>query len=66
MTLLITFLVDRLGVSRLVGGIIGWAFIALVASGAARGDYELIEHRGADELRVKVEKENTDAIRKRH
>ncbi|WP_152536274.1 hypothetical protein [Mesorhizobium loti] len=50
--------------SRLVGGIIGWAVIALVASGAALGGYEIIKHWGADELRAKIEKENTDAIRK--
>ncbi|RUZ76911.1 hypothetical protein EN943_15635 [Mesorhizobium sp. M7A.F.Ca.US.006.01.1.1] len=64
MSLLITFLVDRLGVSRLVGGVIGWAVIALVASGAALGVYEFVKHKGADEVRAKIEKDNQDAIRK--
>ncbi|TGT36210.1 hypothetical protein [Mesorhizobium sp. M8A.F.Ca.ET.165.01.1.1] len=64
MSLLITFLVDRLGVSRLVGGVIGWAAIALVASGAVFSVYELIKHKGADEVRAKIEKENQDAVHK--
>ncbi|KRB26342.1 hypothetical protein [Mesorhizobium sp. Root172] len=64
MSLLITFLVGRLGVSRLVGGVIGWAAIALVASGAALGVYEFIKHKGADEVRAKIEKGNQDAIHK--
>ncbi|MER8628508.1 hypothetical protein NKH55_01860 [Mesorhizobium opportunistum] len=64
MSLLITFLVDRFGVSRLVGGLIGWAVVALVASGAALGVYDFVKHKGADEVRAKIEKENTDAIHK--
>ncbi|WP_032900899.1 hypothetical protein [Mesorhizobium ciceri] len=64
MSLLITFLVDRLGVSRLVGGVIGWAAIALIASGAALGVYEFAKQKGADEVRAKIEKDNQDAIRK--
>jgi hypothetical protein len=64
MSVLITLLVGRLGVSRLVGGIIAWAVIALVASGAVLTGYEIIKHKGADELRAKIEKENTDAIHK--
>jgi hypothetical protein len=63
-SLLITFLVGRLGVSRLVGGAIIWAVVVLAASGAALGVYELIKHKGADELRTKIEKENQDAIHK--
>lgn len=64
MSLLITLFVDRLGVSRLVGGVIGWAAIALVASGAALGVYEFIKHKGADEVRAKIEKGNQNAIHK--
>lgn len=64
MSFLITLLVGRLGVSRLAGGVIAWAVIALVASGTVFGGYELIKHWGADELRAKIEKDNQDAIRK--
>ncbi|WP_246679911.1 hypothetical protein [Mesorhizobium sp. B1-1-9] len=64
MSLLVTFLVDRLGVSRLVGGVISWTLIALVASGAALGVYEFVKHKGADEVRAKIEKDNQDAERK--
>ncbi|CDX20135.1 exported hypothetical protein [Mesorhizobium sp. ORS 3324] len=38
---LIGLVVDRLGVSRLVGGVIAWAVIAALASGAALGVDEL-------------------------
>ncbi|BAB54408.1 hypothetical protein [Mesorhizobium japonicum] len=64
MSFLITLLVGRLSVSRLAGGIILWAVIALMASGAALAVYELIKHKGADEARAKIEKGNQDAIRK--
>lgn len=61
---IITMIAVRLGVSRLLGGAIAWAVIALVASGAAVGVYEFIKHKGADELRAKIEKGNQDAIHK--
>ena len=64
MSFLITLLVGRLGVSRLAGGVIVWAVIALVASGAALGVYEFIKDKGADEVRAKIEKGNQDAINK--
>lgn len=64
MSFLITALVGRLGVSRLAGGLIVWAVIALVASGAILTGYELIKHKGADEVRAKIEKGNQDAIHK--
>ncbi|RWC91633.1 MAG: hypothetical protein EOS72_02970 [Mesorhizobium sp.] len=64
MSLLVTFLVDRLGVSRLAGASIGWAVIALVGWGAGFGVYEFIKHKGADEIRAKIEKGNQDAIHK--
>ncbi|RUV44590.1 MULTISPECIES: hypothetical protein [unclassified Mesorhizobium] len=63
MTLLITLLVGRLGVSRLVAGAIAWATIAALVSGAAFTVYEVVKHRGAEEVRAKIEKENQDAIR---
>lgn len=64
MTWLVTLIVGRLGVTRMAGGLIAWAVIALVVSGAAVTSYQLIKHWGADELRAKIEKENQDAIRK--
>ncbi|BAB53683.1 hypothetical protein [Mesorhizobium japonicum] len=64
MSFLIALLVGRLGVPRLAAGVIVWAAIALVASGAALGVYEFIKHKGADEVRAKIEKGNQDAIRK--
>ncbi|MDG4895539.1 hypothetical protein P9272_18375 [Mesorhizobium sp. WSM4976] len=62
MSLLITFIAGRLGVTRLMGGLIAWGAIALVVSGAALGAYQLIKHKGADELRARIEKENQHAI----
>ena len=64
MSFLITLIVDRLGVSRLLAGVIAWAAIALIASGAALTVYEVIKYKGAVELRAKIEKENQDAIHK--
>jgi hypothetical protein len=64
MSLIITMIAERLGLGRLVSGVIAWAAIALLASGAIFTGYELIKHKGADELRAKIEKENTDAIHK--
>ncbi|MGT2467440.1 hypothetical protein ACVOMV_25025 [Mesorhizobium atlanticum] len=64
MSLLITFVVGRLGVSRLLAGAVVWAGIALLASGAVFTAYEVIKQRGVDELRTRIEKENQDAIRK--
>lgn len=64
MSFLITFIVGRLGVSRLLAGIVAWAVIALIVSGAAFTVYEVIKHKGADELRARIEKENQHAIQK--
>jgi hypothetical protein len=64
MSVLITFIVGRLGVSRLLAGIVAWGAIVAVASGAAFTAYELIKHEGAAELRAKIEKENQHAIQK--
>jgi hypothetical protein len=64
MSWVISFIVARLGLSRLLAGAIAWVAIALIASGAAFTVYELIKHKGADELRTKIEKENQHAIEK--
>ncbi|WP_245432987.1 hypothetical protein [Mesorhizobium sp. WSM3866] len=64
MSFLLNLLVGRLGVSRLVAGAIAWAAIAALVSGAAFAVYEVIKHRGAEEVRAKIEKDNQDAIRK--
>ncbi|WP_195179903.1 hypothetical protein [Mesorhizobium sp. INR15] len=64
MTWLITLVAGLVGLPRPLAGILAWAAIALAVSGAVFGGYELIKHRGADELRAKIEKENTDAIHK--
>lgn len=64
MSLIITMIAGRLGLGRLSSGAIAWAVIALLASGAILTGYELIKHKGAEELRAKIEKENTDAILK--
>lgn len=64
MSFLIALVVGRLGVSRLAAGVTVWAVIALAASGATLGGYEFIKHKGADEVRAKIEKGNQDAIRK--
>lgn len=64
MSFLVTFIVGRLGVSRLAAGAIAWGAIVLIGSGAALGAYELIKHKGADELRARIEKENQHAIEK--
>ncbi|MBZ9719088.1 hypothetical protein LB519_14665 [Mesorhizobium sp. AD1-1] len=61
---IITLVAGIAGVSRPLASIIAWAAIAVALSGAALGVYELIKHQGADEVRAKIEKENTDAIHK--
>ncbi|MBZ9678266.1 hypothetical protein [Mesorhizobium sp. ES1-1] len=64
MSTIITMIAGRLGLGRLASGVIAWAVIAFLASGAVLTGYELIKHKGADEVRAKIEKENTDAIHK--
>ncbi|MDG4854607.1 MULTISPECIES: hypothetical protein [unclassified Mesorhizobium] len=64
MSVLISLLVGRLGISRLFAGAIAWAASAALVSGAAFTVYELIKHRGAEEVRAKIEKDNQDAITK--
>ncbi|CDX55855.1 conserved exported hypothetical protein [Mesorhizobium plurifarium] len=64
MSFLVTFIVGRLGVSRLAAGAIVWTVIALLASGAVFSVYQAIKHKGANELRARIEKENQHAIEK--
>ncbi|PBB89631.1 hypothetical protein CK215_26720 [Mesorhizobium sp. WSM3864] len=64
MSVLVSLLVGRLGASRLVAGAVVWAAIAALISGATFTVYEVIKHRGSDEVRAKIEKENQDAIAK--
>ncbi|RWF39713.1 MAG: hypothetical protein EOS46_30480 [Mesorhizobium sp.] len=64
MTALITVIVGRLGISRMVAGAVIWAVIALAVLGAALGVYEFIKHKGADEVRARIEKDNQDAVYK--
>ncbi|PBC02665.1 hypothetical protein [Mesorhizobium sp. WSM3860] len=64
MSVLISLLVGRLGISRLLAGAIAWAAIATLVSGAAFTVCEVIKYRGAEEVRAKIEKENQDAIRR--
>lgn len=45
-------------VSKLVAILLGIA----VALGSAWGGYELIKHRGAEEVRSQIQKENADAM----
>ncbi|WP_292680542.1 hypothetical protein [Mesorhizobium sp.] len=61
---IIALVAGFVGVPRPLAGIIAWAVLAVAVSGAALGGYELIKHWGADEVRAKIEKENTDAIHK--
>lgn len=64
MSWLITLVAGFVGAPRPLAAIITWAVLALAVSGAVLGGYELIKHWGADELRAKIEKENTDAVHK--
>ncbi|WP_185975261.1 hypothetical protein [Mesorhizobium sp. WSM4310] len=61
---IITVVARLVGVPPPFAGIIAWAALALVASSTVLGGYKLIKHWGADEVRAKIEKENTDAIQK--
>jgi predicted phage tail protein len=60
----ITLIAGLVGGNRLLAGVIAWSVIALAASGAAVGVYQLIKHQGADEVRAQIDKENQNAINK--
>lgn len=64
MTFLLALIARLLGVPPDVAQIIAiWVAIA-VALGSAWGGYAYIKHRGAEEVRTQIEKDNQDAIRK--
>lgn len=64
MTFLLALIARLLGVSPAVAQLIAiWVAIA-VALGSAWGGYAYIKHRGAEEVRTQIERENQDAIRK--
>lgn len=64
MSLLISIIVGRLGVSRMAAGAVVWTAIAILASGAVFTVYQVIKHKGAEEVRAAIEKENQHAIQK--
>jgi hypothetical protein len=53
-----------LGISPDVAKVIAILIGIAVALGSAWGGYELIKHRGAEEVRTQIQKENADAILK--
>jgi hypothetical protein len=53
-----------LGVSPAVAKVITIMLAIAAALSAAWGGYELIKHRGAEEVREQIQKENQNAIRK--
>ncbi|TIT19906.1 MAG: hypothetical protein E5W81_05745 [Mesorhizobium sp.] len=53
-----------LGVNRTLAAIIAIGAAVVVASGAAWGVYATIKHKGAEEVRDQIQKDNQDAIRK--
>jgi len=52
-----------LGVSPDVVKLIAIVIAIAVALGSAWGGYAYIKHRGAEEVRTQIQKENTDAIK---
>ncbi|MER8503880.1 hypothetical protein [Mesorhizobium sp. M1142] len=64
MTWIITLVAGMLGVNRQLAGIIAIGVTIVVASGAAWGVYAYVKHKGAEEVRQKIERENHDAIDK--
>ncbi|MER9278704.1 hypothetical protein [Mesorhizobium sp. M0522] len=61
---IITLVVGRLGVSQALANLIAIGAAIVVASGAAWGVYAYVKHKGAEEVRIQIEKDNQDAIRK--
>jgi hypothetical protein len=55
------WLASRLGIGSALASVITWAALALAASGAAWGGYELIKHRGAAQVRTEIERQNNEA-----
>ncbi|WP_376704668.1 hypothetical protein RQ479_07955 [Mesorhizobium sp. ISC25] len=64
MAWLLAFVASRLGVSQALANIIAIGAAVVVASGAVFGVYVFIKHKGAEEVRQRIERENRDAIDK--
>ncbi|MER8556155.1 hypothetical protein NKH37_29045 [Mesorhizobium sp. M1217] len=64
MAWIIGLVASRLGVSQALANLIAIGVAIVLASGAAWGVYAFIKHKGAEEVRAKIEKENRDAIEK--
>ncbi|MER9183612.1 hypothetical protein [Mesorhizobium sp. M0767] len=64
MAWIITLVAGRLGVSQALANLIAIGAAIVIAIGAALGVYTFIKHKGAEEVRQKIEKENHDAIDK--
>ncbi|MFC3206102.1 hypothetical protein [Aquamicrobium soli] len=56
------FAARLLGISPDVVKVIATLIAIAVALGSAWGGYELIKHRGAEEVRSQIQKENADAM----
>ncbi|TIS80163.1 MAG: hypothetical protein E5W94_02395 [Mesorhizobium sp.] len=64
MGIVVAFIASRLGVSSTIAGVIAIGVAVLAASGAAWGVYAYVKHKGAEEVRDQIQKDNQDAIRK--
>ncbi|WP_287149508.1 hypothetical protein [Mesorhizobium sp.] len=64
MGIVVAFIASRLGVSSTIAGIVAIGVAVIAASGAAWGLYATIKHKGAEEVRDQIQKDNQDAIRK--
>lgn len=64
MTAIITVIARLLGVDQLAAQVIAIMITIAVALGSAWGVYAYIKHRGAEEVRTQIERDNQDAIRK--
>ncbi|MCF6120915.1 hypothetical protein L2449_29240 [Mesorhizobium muleiense] len=64
MTALIGLVAGALGVNRTLAGVIAIGAAVVVASGAAWGVYTYVKHKGAEEVRDQIQKDNQDAISK--
>lgn len=64
MAVVIAVIARLFGVSPAVANLIAIMVAIAVALSAAWGGYAYIKHRGAEEVRDQIDKENQDAIRK--
>ncbi|RWJ01324.1 MAG: hypothetical protein E5X67_23260 [Mesorhizobium sp.] len=64
MSAVIGLVAGLFGVNRTLAGIIAIVVAVVVASGAAWAVYAYVKHKGAEEVRDQIHKDNQDAIRK--